>query len=68
MLIRIPPFRERLAGTEPPASIWEGVKRDPGYYDHSEDYSEDEDDYEDESEDYGENDDESEDSDCMDEN
>ena len=33
MLIRVPPFRERFEGQNPPKSIFAGVKHDVGYYD-----------------------------------
>ena len=41
MLIRIPPFHERFAkNVKTPKSIWEGIKRDPAYYDDYDDYDE----------------------------
>lgn len=40
MLIRIPPFHERLSNAPAPKSIWEGVTRDPSYYDDDEEWDE----------------------------
>ena len=44
MLIRIPPYFERLKGQDPPKSIWEGIKRD---YDPYDDYADEYDEYDD---------------------